>query len=368
MDTYVCAASPRLRWIMGSCVNPKMTELTAGRRTEPCTADKVRFLLEPGSYRHRPGNVESVETHFAWVFLAGPYAYKLKKPVFHGALDLRTLGARERDCRDELRLNRRLAQDIYLEILPLCADGKGKLKLGNGGRPVDWLVKMRRLPAGRMLDNAIRDGTLRPEELRPLVNKLARFYQGGSQTQMTAGQYLKRLTGLIEQSDGELRRKRFELNLELVASVGAAQRAYLHDNPDVFTRRVREHRIVEAHGDLRPEHIYLGDESHPEPAVIDCLEFSRDLRVMDCADELAFLALECERLDAAPVGALIIQYYREYSGDDAPEPLVRFYKSLRACVRATLSVWHLLDPDTGPSAHWIRQATEYLIVAKRYLS
>ena len=368
MDTYVCAASPRLRWILGSGVNRNMTEFLAGGRAEPCTADKVRFMLEPGSYPHRPEGVESIETHFAWVFFAGPYAYKLKKPVSHGALDLRTLAARERDCRDELRLNRRLAQDIYLETLPLCADGRGKLKLGNGGRPVDWLVKMRRLPAGRMLDTAIRDGTLRPEELRPLVKKLVRFYRDTPQTKITAGQYLKRLAELITQNERELCRKKFELDPEFVASVGAAQRAYLDENPSVFAGRVREHRIVEAHGDLRPEHIYLGDESHPEPAVIDCLEFSRDLRIMDCADELAFLALECERLDAAEVGALIIQYYREYSGDDAPDPLVRFYKSLRACVRATLSVWHLLDPDTGPSAHWIRQATEYLTMAKRYLT
>ena len=351
---------------MSDCVYRQMIESIASERTAPSTAEKVRFLTDPTSYPHRPDGIESVETHFAWIFFAGPYAYKLKKPISRGSLDLRTLAARERDCRDELRLNKRLARDIYLQVLPLCID-EGGLRIENDGRPVDWLVKMRRLPASRMLDTSIRKGTLRPEELRPVVEKLVLFYRHAPRPAMSADRYTERLIQRIDQNHSELTKERFGLNTELVERACAAQRAWLNKNSEVVAQRVHDGRIVEAHGDLRPEHIFLGDPSHPEPAIIDCLEFSRDLRILDCVDELAFLALECERLDAAAIGATMIQCYRECSGDVIPEPLLHFYKSLRAGVRATLSVWHLLDPDTGPAARWTRQATDYLRAAQRYL-
>ena len=126
----------------------------------PTTAQKLRFLSDPSAYPHAPSTVTVVETHMSYVFLAGDKAYKLKKPVRYPFLDFSTLDARERNCREEARLNRRLAADVYLGVLPLTFDGARVFALGGDGAVVDWLVEMRRLPQEAMLDRLISDGRL----------------------------------------------------------------------------------------------------------------------------------------------------------------------------------------------------------------
>src|SRR5512144_2014808 len=108
---------------------------------------KVAFLLQPRTYPEAPPRIELVETHMSWVFLTERYAYKLKKPVRHDFLDFSTLAARYRNCLEELRLNRRLAWNVYLDIVPLAVDPAGQVRLEGTGEVIDWLVKMRRLPA-----------------------------------------------------------------------------------------------------------------------------------------------------------------------------------------------------------------------------
>ena len=119
------------------------------------TSAKVAALCSVASYPIRAASVEVIETHFAWVFLVGEHAYKMKKPAAYPLLDLRTLEDRGRNCRDEVRLNRRLAPDVYLDAVPLVIDEQGRLKVNGLGAIVDWLVWMKRLPSERMLDRAI---------------------------------------------------------------------------------------------------------------------------------------------------------------------------------------------------------------------
>lgn len=109
------------------------------------TAEKVAFLRTPAAYPTHPRRVDVIETHMSWVFLAGDRVYKLKKPVHYPFLDFRTLASREFHCREEVRLNRRLAPHVYLGVVPLTQDHGGALALGGGGEVVDWLVEMRRL-------------------------------------------------------------------------------------------------------------------------------------------------------------------------------------------------------------------------------
>ncbi len=137
----------------------------------------VEFLSCPDSYADRPARVDCIETHISWVFLTDRYAYKLKKPVSFDFLDFTTLALREAACREEVRLNRRLATDVYLDVLPVTKDGGGRLKLGGNGTPIDWVVKMRRLPADRALDRLIEAHALTENETSGLAAKLTEFYQ-----------------------------------------------------------------------------------------------------------------------------------------------------------------------------------------------
>ena len=139
----------------------------------------------------------------------------------------------------------------------------------------------------------------------------------------------------------------------------AAQSAFLAAHPDWLAARAAAGCVVEAHGDLRPEHIVLDDP----PVVIDCLEFDRNLRVLDRAEELEFLALECARIGHAAAGEEIGRECRARLGDDAPQPLRQFYRSHRAATRAKLYVWRANEPDDGSTERWLATAREYLELA-----
>jgi aminoglycoside phosphotransferase family enzyme len=327
--------------------------------SDPGLEAKVAFLRRPEAYAERPCRVEVVETHMSCVFLTERHAYKLKKPVRYDSLDFRTPELRRWDCAEEVRLNRRLARDVYLGILSLTVDAQGNLALGGGGEAVDWLVHMRRLPADRMLDRLIGEGRIEQADVGPAARLLADFYAHARPVEISAGAYRERLTEGICDDRRELRRREFGLSADRVTALAGELLAFLARQPALFDQRVGEGRIVEGHGDLRPEHICLV----PEPAIIDCLEFSRELRLLDPADELAFLALECDRLGNPAVGRWFLETYSEVTHDEPPEALQGFHRTYRALRRAKIAIWHLQDPAVPDPNRWRRRARRYLDLA-----
>jgi aminoglycoside phosphotransferase family enzyme len=323
------------------------------------TFQKVQFLSQAANYSEKPTQIEVIETHMSWVFLADQSVYKLKKPVKYEFLDFSTLTARYQNCLEEVRLNRQLAPNIYLGLVPLTVDAQGKLHLGTDGIPVDWLVKMRRLPAAGMLDDAIARGTVRLSDLRPVAELLARFYQTAPAVPLSAAAYRQTLEADLQASRQVLVSSEYGLPPEWIDRITDSQMMVLNAEPELFDRRVAENRIVEGHGDLRPQHICL----KPEAAIIDRLEFNRTLRILDPADELAFLALECERLGAAWMGDFFLEVYGATTGDRPPQRLIEFYKSYRACLRAKLSLWHIREPGQPGPERWLNQARTYLHLA-----
>jgi aminoglycoside phosphotransferase family enzyme len=325
--------------------------------------DKVAHLSRPESYPQKTAAVEVVQTHMSCVFLTDRHAWKLKKPVRHDFLDFSTLEARRADCEEELRLNRRLARDVYLEIVPLTVTPEGALRVGGDGEVVEWLVKMRRLPAQMMLDHALRHGNVARLDVRRLALALADFYRRAEPVALDAAQYRQRLERDIRANHLGLSAPEYSMPRDLVQSITARQLAVLEQEASLLDRRVTQGKIIEGHGDLRPEHVCLG----PEPLFIDCLEFNREWRLLDPADELAYLSMECEYAGAPWIGGVVFETYREATGDDPPAALVRFYKAYRAAVRAKLSAWHLKDhPDPADQGKWIARAQRYLELADRY--
>ncbi|HNR23390.1 MAG TPA: hypothetical protein PKL49_10250 [Steroidobacteraceae bacterium] len=324
--------------------------------------EKVAALRLPRTYEERPGTITAIETHYAWVFLTDGYAWKLKKPVRTAFLDLASVGARRLNCADEVRLNQRLAPDVYLGVVPLTQDGDGVLRLGGNGAVVDWLVKMRRLPSALMLDSAIAAGRVPAERLIGVGRLLARFYRMQPCIEFDAAGYVGRIRSQVQLDRRDLLAPGLGLEAAVVESVVALQvEACRNVEPELLSR-ARQRRIVEGHGDLRPEHICLADP----PCIIDCLEFSLDLRTLDPGEELAFLSIECERLGDASAAERVLDGYRGESGDLLSHRLLDFYRSRRATVRAKLAVWHLLDPAYRERADWRARAWEYLEAARRY--
>ena len=298
---------------------------------------------------------EAIETHFAWVFLVGDRAWKLRKPVCRDPMDYRGLESRRVGAGEEVRLNRRLAPGTYLGTRPLTRDSGGNFAIDGKGEVVDWLVEMRRLDRGRMLDVLLAQGRVTADDLHRVAALLADFY-AREPTAITDGAALAaRLRAQILANHGVLH----TLDAAGADRLHAAQSAFLAVHPDWLAARAAAGCVVEAHGDLRPEHIVLDDP----PVVIDCLEFDRNLRVLDRMEELEFLALECARIGHAAAGEEIGRECRARLGDDAPQPLRQFYRSHRAATRAKLTVWRANEPDDGSTERWLATAREYLELA-----
>lgn len=326
-------------------------------------ATRVRALQSAAAYPDAGvAAVTSIETHFAWVFLAGDCAYKLKKPSGNPMNDLRSLEARRLSCEEELRLNRPLAGDIYLGVAPLVRGSGGGLRVGGDGTVVDWLVRMRRLPSALMLDRAIASGAAVPARLSALGLWLAQFYRRQPRARFDPDQYVERIAEQIRCDRHALFAPELKLDDHHVQSAVAAMWCAAARLEDELRERARTGRIVEAHGDLKPEHICLTDP----PCVIDALEFSKDLRILDPAEELSYLWIECERLGSAQAGAYVLEGYCRASRDPVSERLLNFYRGRRAMVRAKIVAWHLLDPAVMTVAPWRELAHTYLATAESY--
>jgi uncharacterized protein len=325
--------------------------LAPGSTARACRlADKVAWLKG----RQVSGD-ESIETHFAWVFLSGERAWKLRKPVRRDTMDYGSLEARRRDSEAEVRLNRRLAPHVYLGTRALTLDTTGRFAIGGDGEIVDWLVEMRRLDRNRMLDVRLASGEVAAGDLERLVRQLATFY-AAERPALTKGAALaERLHAQVEANRHVLA----TLDPTAASSLAAAQLEFIDSHREWLDARAAGGCIVEAHGDLRPEHILLDDP----PAVIDCLEFDPNLRVLDRAEELEFLALECARLGHPATGERIARECLARLDDEVPPPLQRFYRSHRAATRAKLYVWRAAENDGDDPQRWQATAREYLELA-----
>jgi aminoglycoside phosphotransferase family enzyme len=193
----------------------------------PNIEQKVAFLSRPEIYPELTRSVETKETHMSWVFLTDTRAWKLKKPVRYDFLDFSTLEARRIDCEEELRLNRRLAANVYYGVAPLTGDSQGEMRLAGAGETIDWLVKMRRLPAGLMLDHAIANRTASAADARKVGALLAGFYMRSLPVEMTGPEYRKRLTDEALANQRELENPDYSLPADSLESITKAQLRFL---------------------------------------------------------------------------------------------------------------------------------------------
>ncbi len=326
----------------------------------------LQFLQSPAAHAAFAGaraRVQTIETHMSWVFLVGDHALKLKKPVRYPFLDFSTLAAREFYCREEVRLNERLAPGIYQGVMALQWR-RGQFALVPDGEPaaageaVDWLVHMRRLPAARMLDRAIADGQVGRGEIDALVGVLVAFYRSARAIDPDPAAYRARIAREQATNREVLLRPQFQLH----AAAGALDRFdhALVRCRDALHERAARKRIVDGHGDLRPEHVCLLQP----PVIIDCLEFDASLRQVDPFDEIAFLGLECEMAGAPWIAPQLVAGCAAALGDAPPAALMGLYTAHRALLRSRFAAAHLLDVAPRTPHHWLPLAQRYLARAQ----
>lgn len=326
-------------------------------------ADKIAFLANPATHGAGAAEVEVLETHWSWVFLSEERVLKLKKPLWRPWIDLRALAAREANCREEVRLNRRLTAGIYRDVLPLCRSTEGCLSIGGDGMAVDWLVDMKRLPAGRMLDLLLRRGDVGGDEVDALAERLAGFYAAQPAIIADGGLYLHHLRTEMAENRRVLGSAGIGLPSEAITAILDAVDAIFGEVTPLIEERIRSGRIVEGHGDLRPEHVCLVDPIQ----IFDCLEFDRSMRILDPFDEMNYLGLECEMLGAGWIGPQLMSLLDELLGGRPPRRLMGFYGAFRATLRARICLAHLDDDEPIFPERWPGDARAYLRLAQEEL-
>jgi uncharacterized protein len=296
----------------------------------------VAAMMRPEFYPERPARVELRQTHISYVFLAGDAVYKIKKPVHFAFLDASRLARRHFLCNEEVRLNRRLAPDVYAGVHPIVRKGRG-FALGPKTSPpdpnaVEYAVEMRRLPDEWMLDHMVAAGRAERSVIRAVAARLAEFHRDASAdrgwTYGSAAAVWRSAIANLAEAEPFIG---YTVSPRDFSAIEEFLRAFSGSQWELLNGRVRAQRVREGHGDLRCEHVCV----RPAGAIliIDCVEFSEQLRYGDVASDLGFLAMDLERLGAPHLGDELVGAYGELTADDDLETLMPFYKCCRAVVR-----------------------------------
>jgi aminoglycoside phosphotransferase family enzyme/predicted kinase len=305
------------------------------------------------------------ETHISLVCLTDRHAYKIKKPVSLGFLDFSTLDLRRFYCEQELTLNRRLSSGVYLEVVTLRWHNQ-HYTLGDHGQIIDYALKMRRLPANRSLEALLQHDEVTPELIRAIAQRLAAFHAAhplprDSEPYGTLEQVkVDWEENFVQTADAVGR----SLSLSTYTTIQQAVARFTTRHPDWFTQRVRDGCIRDCHGDLRAEHIYLESE---QMQIIDCIEFNQRFRFIDVCSEVAFLAVDLERLGFLTLANVFVRGYVQSSTDVSMYRLLDFYRCYRAYVRGKVTSIRLqaaLPPELR--AQLERRAEAYYTLAARY--
>ncbi|MDA8136486.1 MAG: AAA family ATPase [Desulfobacteraceae bacterium] len=326
----------------------------------------VQAMASPDFYPHPADSFEIRETHISKIFLAGDLAYKLKKPLDLGFLNFTTLEKRLHFCSQEIKLNRRLAPDVYLGVVPICLENE-TYHIEGPGEVVEYAVKMRRLPERSTLSHMLETGRIHKGQVHALAGLLAGFYDRPPEPAPEAdlGTWATVSKNCMENftQTADLVGQLFDERLFNI--VRSACLAFLKRHRPLFDKRVRSGKVLDCHGDLRAEHIYFMDD---QVRIIDCIEFNHRFRYEDMASDLAFLAMDLDARGHSETAQDLLAEIARQTGDADLFVLLGFYKCYRAMVRLKVACIRVRETDvTEPETSRLQAEIEtYLNLAYSY--
>lgn len=328
-------------------------------------APLLEALARPAAYPEAVEAVEVRQTHISAVFLAGGHVYKLKKPVRLGFVDFGTPERRRHFCEEEVRLNRRLAPGVYLGVVPVTLDDRGRPRFEGPGAPIDWAVKIVRLPEEARLESRLLAGDLDRATVEDLARRVAAFHASAATGPEVAAM-------ATFEAVARNARENFEQSAGHVGSiVSAPVFGRLRDRTEAalatlratIDDRARRGVPRDTHGDLRLDHVYLPPGG--EPVVIDCIEFSERFRFADPVADMAFPVMDLTFHGRRDLAAAFAEAYFAASGDDEGRTLLPFYAAYRAVVRAKVEGIEALEPEVPEAerADALRSARGHWLLA-----
>jgi len=311
----------------------------------------------------RASGFELIETHISWVFLGRDDVFKVKRPVDFGFLDFTSRDSRERACEAEVTLNRRLAPNVYLGVVPVTLDASGCHRFGGDGRVVDFAVHMRRLDETERADRRLAEGRLSANDVDALAIRVAKFHGEARSDEHTArlgapSVIRRNVEENFEQTRGTIGEF---MSADEAREVAEWQRAFLADETR-FEARQRAGAVRDGHGDLRLEHVYLGDSTI---SIIDCIEFNERFRYADVCADIAFLSMDLSWHGRVDLAERLLATYARETQDYGLYSVVNFYESYRAFVRGKIASFLAFDTAASTEARdrAKREARRYFILS-----
>ncbi|MCY1356856.1 hypothetical protein D9M69_433210 [compost metagenome] len=325
----------------------------------------IAALQNPALYPHPVEASQVIETHISWVLLTGPFAYKIKKPVNFGFLDFTGLDARQHFCNEELRLNQRLTDGLYLEVLPITGSAEAP-RLGGDGPAIEYALKMRQFPQSQLLSAVQARGELSAAHIDALARQIADFHARTpavpSEHPLCAPQAI---VAPMRQNFEQIRPLLDDpADLRQLDALEAWTEANIQRLEPLLATRAANGAIRECHGDL-----HLGNATLLDGQVVlfDCIEFNEPFRLIDIASDAAFLAMDLEDRGLKPLARRFVSAWLEHSGDYAALELLNLYKAYRALVRAKVSLFRLgQEEDAEQRAAILGQYRRYAALAESY--
>ena len=326
----------------------------------------IQALTDASLYEHPTDEITVLQTHISSVLLTGPYAYKIKKPVDLGFADFSTLAKRHFFCQEELRLNRRLAPQLYLEVVALYGTPE-RPRFRAGGAPIEYAVKMAQFAQDALLSRRIEAGQLQEAHIDRLAHEVSAFHariavadpmSRFGTPEMIYQPVQENVQYLCEASDDPVRQAHVRALEAWCQRTFAARRA-------AFVARKQDGCVRECHGDMHLGNMILLDD---QVVIFDCLEFNDNLRWIDVASDVAFLTMDLEDRGRPDLAHRFVNGYLEATGDYGLLALLPFYLTYRAMVRAKVAGIRLEQSDlSAQEAEHTRQAFgSYLDLAAQY--
>ncbi|MDR2860964.1 MAG: AAA family ATPase [Syntrophobacterales bacterium] len=309
----------------------------------------IRILGDSSFHHRQPAAVEVIQTHISWIVIAGEEVYKIKKAVNFGFLDFSTLEKRKFYCEEEVRLNRRLAPQVYLGVTAIHLNGPGKLVMDvTAGEIVEYAVHMKKIPTENMLKNLLSKPDFDPLIMSRIAKKIAQFHEKAE-----TGGRIDEIGGLetvrFNQEENFTQTEPFRgitISPAKHRFIRASVHRFLEKNESLFRRRVQRHRIRDCHGDLHLEHIVVSPD---EMTIFDCIEFNERIRYGDVATDVSFLAMDLDFHGYNTWSKSFAASYVEESGDEEINFLLPFYQCYYAFVRGKVTGFQLNDPHIAPA-------------------
>jgi aminoglycoside phosphotransferase family enzyme len=324
-----------------------------------------KALLNPDIYPDHPKEVGFFETHISLLFFTGNHVYKVKKPVDFGFLDFTSLEKRRFFCDEEVRLNRRLSPGIYLATARITQDGD-RILLDGKGEVVEYAVKMKQIPEELLMDRLLEKKQVTLKMIEAVAEKLVHFYftAESNESIKSFGRPERVKQDTDENFEQTTRYIGITISKDVYDEVRHRTNDFFRRGAEIFYQRIASDKIRDCHGDLRLEHIFLGDEI----SIFDCIEFNERFRYTDVAADMAFLAMDLDYHGREDLSEHLIHAYVGESGDHGLMDVLLFYKCYRAYVRGKVESFRLDDRNIPEKAkeEALKRAQKYFNLSHRY--